>query len=80
MKIADTQEYPALMTIAEAATFADRSTSWVRRYRTFGPLVPDVLDGQQAVTTRSLIALMAAYQVRRPAETQSHLRLVVDNT
>ena len=80
MEIADAPNYPPSMTIADAAIFAGRSRSWVRRYRTFGPLVPEVLNGQLAVTTRSLLALMASYEDRRPPTKRAHLRLVVDNT
>lgn len=80
MKIADASEYPDLMTVAEAAAFAGRSVSWVRRYRDFGPLVPDVIGRQQAVTTRSLLALLASYQARQPSSRRVQLRLVVDNT
>jgi len=80
MKTADSHPYPALMTIADAARVAGRSLSWVRRYRTFGPLVPRMLDGQQAVTTRSLLALLASYEGRRGSAQRVHLRLVVDNS
>lgn len=58
MNTADIQNLPRLMTVTAAAAFAERSASWVRRYRRFGPLVPDEIDGEQAVTTASLLALL----------------------
>ncbi len=58
MNTADIQNLPRSMTVTAAAAFAERSSSWVRRYRRFGPLVPDEIDGEQAVTTASLLALL----------------------
>jgi hypothetical protein len=58
MNTADSQNLPRSMTVTAAAEFAQRSASWVRRYRRFGPLVPVEIDGEQAVTTASLLALM----------------------
>lgn len=60
--------------VVDAALLAGRSVSWVRRYRTFGPLVPAEVDGRQAVTAASLYALM------RRTQKAPRLRLVVDNT
>jgi hypothetical protein len=68
MNTADIQNLPRSMTVTAAAAFAERSASWVRRYRRFGPLVPDEIDGEQAVTTASLLALLRRSRkvVRKP--------------
>jgi hypothetical protein len=75
MNTADIRNLPRSMTVTAAAAFAERSASWVRRYRRFGPLVPDEIDGEQAVTTASLLALLSRSRkvVRKP---KPHLHVV----
>ena len=65
------------MALADAARLTGRSVSWIRRLRRFGPLVATEIDGKQAVTRSSLLALMR----RQPKpQRRRHLRLIVDNT
>lgn len=65
---------PMALTIAEAAGFVGRSQTWVRQQREFGMLEPVEVNGRQAVTTRSLLAL------KQRSQPGPILRLVVDNT
>ncbi len=75
MKIIDQRpSAPKTLTIAEAAGFVGRSQTWVRQQREFGVLEPVEVNGRQAVTTQSLVAMLLRF---RPRPT---LRLVVDNT
>ena len=64
-----------VLDIATAARIADRSESWVRVHRRFGPLIAAEICGRQAVTAESLLAML---RQRKPSAPQ--LRLIVDNT
>lgn len=71
------------ITIREAATLARRSVSWVRTHREFGPLVPAMVNGRQAVTLASLnllIALEAQSQRKPSIKPGPRIHLVIDNT
>jgi hypothetical protein len=71
---------PPIVTIAEAAKIAGKSTSWVRSYRSCGPLEPGEVDGRHGVSLQSLLAFLRFRDARRPPKAPPHLRLVIDNT
>jgi hypothetical protein len=68
--------------LAEAALVAGRSISWIRSHRRFGPLVPAMIGGRQAVTAASLHMLIQSKPTKARDRTgrTSHLRLIIDNT
>lgn len=86
MKSVPEKQPPKAYLLKDAARIAQRSLTWVRQQRRFGPLVPAEIDGLQAVTAASLDALMAQSPKRSTQNKNSRpprsvrLFLVVDNT
>jgi hypothetical protein len=65
MKLVHSTQPDESVLLPEAARIAGRSMTWVRTYRNCGPLVPSEIDGRQAVTLDSLLALMARHAPKR---------------
>ncbi len=76
MRLATRTTEPTALTIAEAATWAGRSDSWIRAWLRAEVLEPVEVNGRSGVTVASLRALVRQRpRINRPPT----LRLVVNN-